>query len=543
MSPSARCAIGKAKSVLVSRETGSGVVATVVARLLRPGARRRLTVSGPVTVAPETKAHLQTIVVPMIHHIVEELDQPVRGYRLTILSPAALAATDLDIAVTGFSLDVASALAMLSASLRLPIRQDLVSTGHIASSGGDIRPIGSLPEKLRAATSTAGLTAFAFATYDDDGSLATMTPHLNAEIASAIAEARKTLRLHTVSDIAALIEHATHEEARVRAALTSGYFDHTPPASTGAAATLTDKMDDRFWRCLEARFAQGRPPDARRLLELRLRHSIRLGAYPDRFGGRLRSLVGSIPPVIRRRRHFFPLADAHFCFELGRLAKPHDKDDATDLLCATLGRLPCSHDSTESGEPVTGTETGVDAILSSVSAESIARDVAIPIDEARASFHLSTVVVEDHELFTETITAFHLAMLRHAESPHSEPQPDEAMALLDRAFANHGGVAAARSECRHATQGGMRLVLDTMADQFKREQRYKRIRRVLKDALDPLDWQARVRFIQALMDRMRPLLPPELADAAPERFARRYEDLIRTYVSAFDEVRMVMRTF
>jgi len=92
-----------------------------------------------------------------------------------------------------------------------------------------------------------------------------------------------------------------------------------------------------------------------------------------------------------------------------------------------------------------------------------------------------------------------------------------------------------------ATQGGMRYVLDVLTEQFKMEEQEKHIDHVFKDALDPLDWNARVALIQALLDRLGPHLPPEIRSAPPERFARRWETIVRTYTQSLDHVKKALR--
>jgi len=70
----------------------------------------------------------------------------------------------------------------------------------------------------------------------------------------------------------------------------------------------------------------------------------------------------------------------------------------------------------------------------------------------------------------------------------------DAIALLERAFANGGGFEAALAEARYPAHGGLRRVLDVVTDQYKAEQRSKHVSRVVREAIDPLDWDARVAF-------------------------------------------------
>ena len=121
------------------------------------------------------------------------------------------------------------------------------------------------------------------------------------------------------------------------------------------------------------------------------------------------------------------------------------------------------------------------------------------------------------------------------------PQPDEALALLERACSDMGGLPGARAEAKFAVEGGMRTLLDRITEQYKSELRFKRVNRVLKEALDPLDWDGQVGFVRALLDRLRPHLPATLRNTDPARLVRRREELVRAYVQGMDRVHGLIR--
>ena len=88
----------------------------------------------------------------------------------------------------------------------------------------------------------------------------------------------------------------------------------------------------------------------------------------------------------------------------------------------------------------------------------------------------------------------------------------------------------------------MRFVLDVITEQYKLEQQSKHVSRVLYEALDPLNWNERVAFMRALLDRLSPHLPPDLCGQPPERFARHYDIIVKTYVRSLDQVKQMLRT-
>jgi len=99
-----------------------------------------------------------------------------------------------------------------------------------------------------------------------------------------------------------------------------------------------------------------------------------------------------------------------------------------------------------------------------------------------------------------------------------------------------------RKQARYGTNGGMRLILDVMTEQFKAEQQAEYVDRIVKTAVDPLDWDDRIAFMKAFMDRLGPYLPSDIRSQSPMRFARHYREIIRTYVHSVDRVKQLLRT-
>lgn len=539
--------IGRARVALVSHAAGEplAVITAIVARVLRKSRHPRLVGVGPAYFTPDTLQHLQDIVLPAAGRITSALGLGERSFELSVVNPSVASAHDLGTEVEGYSIDTAAALAMISAALRLPIRQDVVSTGQIASVAGDIRPVRSLPEKLHAACNSPGIRGFLCPSLNEDCSLEALAPELLRETIEAIVAASGQIRVIQIRDLADLLHAATTEEARLQAALAQSYFDRMPEGPP-AATVLVDGLEDVFWRYLEAHLNGGNISRVRRLLELRIGYELKRHRYPPGFGSRLMALIQSISPVIRRKRRFFPLLPTTTCFQAGCLARASDQADAAKLLCAATGRLGAAactpHNQQPQATASPPADRSLEATLNAISAETLAREIGIPADEARASFVLPGVIIEDYDLFNDTVTAFHLALLRHTDGNDAVPQPDEALSLLERTYADQGGLAAARAEGMYAVEGGMRTILDRLTEQYKMEQRYKRVNRVLKEALDPLNWDRQLEFTKTLLERLSPHLAGTLNDADPRRFVRRRDEIVRAYVQGLDRLQSVIRT-
>ena len=114
---------------------------------------------------------------------------------------------------------------------------------------------------------------------------------------------------------------------------------------------------------------------------------------------------------------------------------------------------------------------------------------------------------------------------------------------MERSYAKYGGFPAALQEAKYAANGGLRLILDTLTDQFKREEREKYINHVLKTAIDPLDWEEKVLFITWFLKHLGPILPEEILNQPPGRYATHYETIAKAYAESKDKIETVLRRF
>lgn len=549
---------GRAKTVLVFGKgpAAKAVVTAVVAKLRRKSTSSRLTVTGSVAFQPRAIEHLVDTVLPVVDGIMQLLGLPKRSFELSVVNIGAASTANLGVSVSGFSSDAPVFLALVSAGLKMPLRQDVVTTGHIASPDGEIRSVESIPAKLAAAVELPDVSRFLYPASDADSSLETLSPGARQNIADTVAEVCGRLRTIGVRDVGDLLHEITSDEARALGALRSGFF--SDPGGLGqdgsipgrVAQLLGEGNDLRFWRALESHLRAGKSGPAKLLLNTWVKYHLRCNHYPKHFGLRLSQLIGSLPQATRRIRVTFPILPAADCVALGRFAAEVDDEDVRRLFEASAGKGLVDRPAAKapSSKQVEGdAAAAVDAVLGEISAEALARKIGNAIDAARARYVLPHVIVGSHEEFLDTICAFYSALVwGDALVPPSASADDlagQALALAAEAFADSGGADAAEAEARQGTAGGMRFVLDLMTDQHKARQQSLHVTRVLKEALDPLNWNARVAFMTVLLERIGPLLPEELRSAPPRRFVRQLEPIVRTYVRSVDRVGQLLRTF
>ncbi|MBL7223989.1 MAG: hypothetical protein ISS72_09050 [Candidatus Brocadiae bacterium] len=498
--------------------------------------------------------HLGGTVLPLVRRIVRGLGLKPTGFELSVTNLGAASTLDVGLEVSGFSADAAVTLAALSAALKLPLPQDAIVTGHVASPEGELRPVRSIPRKLAAAAANEGVRRFVCPALDADRSVEELAPNEWQRIADATSGERGNVRIIAVTDIAELLSAVVDDEALVRAALSSGFFGHETDGCNGspadrAIASLAARHEERFLGVVDAHLLAGRVPDVHALLRLRCRFQCQRRRYPSGLGRHLLELMSSLPPALRRIKGWFPLVPLAQCLRLCTLAARGDHEDVQRLLDAVHGRLPARDSPArtrgEAPSPPASAAAAVDAVIAEISAETLAEGIGLPIDSARAAYVLPDATIDSYDDFHELIVGFHLALLRRTSVPldpaDSHGAAAEAYALLERAFADHGGPEAAWAEARHGTRGGARFVLDAMTEQLKSEHRARHVGRVLKEAVDPLDWDERVAFMAALLERLAPHLPAGLRSAPPERFARHYEAIARAYVRSLDPVTQLLR--
>jgi len=566
---------GRAKTVLVFGHGADavGVVSAVVVqaradvlpRRARGRASRktqprsesldRLSFAGPATFDGGVRRHVAEVILPTVDRILDALNVCPKKFEISLVNLSAASAADIGLKVSGFSVDVALFLALLSASLQMPIPPDVVATGHIASHDGDIRMVGQMPAKLGAAIADPSAGTFIHPSVDSDSSLSVLSEGEKQRAAEAIVRSKGQIRAIAVDNLADLLQATFPDETIIQASLQQGFFqawdrgDINMHPAVEAVRVLVAGLESRFWAALERLLLNGEVGRAKDLLIARARFEINRKTYPANVGRRLLQLLRSLPPATRRLKMSFPLLPMKECIELSQFAGEADHEDVRLLFDAAAGRhvgagARAGTEPQQAGTTDAGAST-LDAVLSEINGDALARNIGLPIDTARAAYQMDAVTTESYELGANAVAAFYLHLLRHARSVvgavDTRSVEADALDLLGRTFAKHGGVDAAFAEIRDGTHGGLRFVLDAMTEQFKLEQQNKYVNWVLKNALDPLDWARKVAFMAALLERLGPHLPEDVRSQPPERFAKHSETVVRHYVESLDRVKVLLR--
>lgn len=551
---------GRVSTVLVPGhgKDSKAVISSVIARVRARQREKRVRFIGPANFKQKTAKHIIEVVLPAADNIIKALDLSKSSFDISVVNLGATSLNEIGITISGYSADVPVLLAILSANLDLPISDDIVCTGHIASPDGDIRMVRGLPAKLRAAQKAESIHTFVYPDVDNDNSLENFTPAEKEAITDALFKAKNVIRTVSVRDIGDLVRVVFTEDRVILASLKKGFFKSFPSiafreTAVGRAMEFFAKdSEERFWKALERKMIAGRNDDAKRLLLAFAEYHTGRKTYPKKMGSRLFNLILSLPPETRRRKLVFPVLQISKCIQLSQLAHKSELDDVVVLFKAATGDI-FQHLPNFEGGKKRSEDTAIDcgnhqlqSILSEISVDTLTSLISLPIDNARAVYLMGEVIVKSNEEFNDSIASYYVHLLRHTrkapESVDMKAAAAEGFALLEKAFAKKGGLKGALAEARNATNGGLRFIFDLMTEQFKHEQLENYVSLVLKSELDPLDWDGKVDLIRAFLNCLKNHLPTEITSQPPERYAGHYDIIVQAYVKSMDQVRSIIRS-
>jgi hypothetical protein len=544
--------IGRTKTVIVydKGDNPVGIVSEIVVQLSSENSVDRIVFRGPVYFDDRGLHHLYSTLLPIVDRITKNLNITAKNYEISIVNLGATASAGKGIKISGYSADLPVLLAMLSTSLQVGLRQDLVSTGHVASFDGDIAPVRSIPTKLEAIIASPQITAVVLPDLDKDRSLSIMTPIEYESAKESLLRHKRDKRIHVIGGVHDAIRFFMTDESIVLGGLRAGFFN-TKLAVTDSkgpvnwsAILLTEGNEKRFWDVLERFLLNHSTEKARRLLQTYVDFHVRTQRYPEKFGEQLFCLVISLPPSVRRLGDLFPLLPMDSCIKLSQHAKKGDHDDVWQLYKAAFGegfgRPPYPSDEAAKSRESNRENDLIEEILGELSDENLAEKVRQRLDEARLSYVTETVTINDGFEFKDAITAFYAHMFRNTASPVGHARrselSEEAIDLVEKAFERKGGYRGALSEGKFGTTGGMRLVFDTMTEHLIQEGKGKYITWVFKATIDPLDWDAKVSLMKVFMERIGPDLPAELRDLPAEKLAEHWEVILQRYAESREKL-------
>ena len=188
----------------------------------------------------------------------------------------------------------------------------------------------------------------------------------------------------------------------------------------------------------------------------------------------------------------------------------------------------------------------VDSLLAELDERTIAQQIGIPHDEARMRYPLQSNTVNSFDEFDSVITDYYnnhfTKCISHGGSLSTAEASGSAKELLEQEYRRRGGdIVMAYNDAHDGTNGGMRVVLDHIAEGLKAQS----VERYIRDAFDryvaPNLWEQKVEIIRQFIAQCRVHLASSIRADQPERYAQNYQELIRSYVSALQKTSNIFR--
>lgn len=187
-------------------------------------------------------------------------------------------------------------------------------------------------------------------------------------------------------------------------------------------------------------------------------------------------------------------------------------------------------------------------LLSMTDELAIARNVSIAHDEARMQYSLRKNTVSNYAEFAEEITDYynhhvsrcvlHGGYLSRTEAAGRVKQ------ALEQDYRRQGGnLMTAFNDAHDGTNGGLRVVLDRIAESLKAESVERYIREAFDRYVIPNSWEQKVDIMRQFITRFGHLLSSSIRADQPERYAFNYEELIRSYMDSLKRTSSIFRRF
>ncbi len=259
-------AIGRTKTAFIPKPLVDpvAIITEIITHAVPDDSGKRLDFRGPVKLDDDTIRHLETVVLPIVDEFADQTGVPHKNHILSIENIGVTATRGKGLKISGFSADLPLFLALLSATLQLPLRQDVISTGHISSVGGDVAPVLDIPAKLEAAVASADISEFVFPGIEKDQSSIRLAAPEFKKAKDSLFRYKGQIKLTAVEDICDALKAFITDESIVSCGLSQGFFDVKPntndpnrPINRSVSYILSDS-EKRFWAVLqEFFFSQG----------------------------------------------------------------------------------------------------------------------------------------------------------------------------------------------------------------------------------------------------------------------------------------------
>ena len=177
--------------------------------------------------------------------------------------------------------------------------------------------------------------------------------------------------------------------------------------------------------------------------------------------------------------------------------------------------------------------------------EVIAQVVSVHHDRAREEYPLEITVRSFEDLKEELILYYQWHFSRTIGNG-AEIAPEAAWEycrnIIESYFRRRrggelNGLEAAYRMVRQGTDGGLRLLINLIADSLKRSQEEQYVEHVIDSNIDPMDFESHINLMREYIRRYSDYLPPDMRVKRPELLARDYKQLIKIHCEVLNRIR------
>ena len=185
-------------------------------------------------------------------------------------------------------------------------------------------------------------------------------------------------------------------------------------------------------------------------------------------------------------------------------------------------------------------------LLAELEERIIAQKVGISHDEARMKYQIESNTVKDFDEFSDIIGGYFQHHFSSCVSKGGTLSSTEAIGkakeVIEQEYRRkQGDIVTAYNNAHDGTNGGLRAILDIIAERLKAESVERYIRDVFDRHVAPNSWEDKVEIIRQFIVQCGVNLSSSIQTDQAERYAQNYEDLIRSYVQALERTSSVFR--
>jgi hypothetical protein len=188
----------------------------------------------------------------------------------------------------------------------------------------------------------------------------------------------------------------------------------------------------------------------------------------------------------------------------------------------------------------------INSLMAELDERTIASRIGIAHDEVRMQYHLGSNTVGSFNEFSSIITDYYnyhytSCVSRGGRLPAGEAY-GRAKELLEREYRKRNGdIVTAFNNAHEGTNGGMRDVLDTIADGLKAEVIERYITDIFDRYITPNSWEDKVEIIRQFISYCGSMLASSIVASQPQRYAHDYSGLIRSYIDGLQKTSSMFR--